>query len=178
VLVLVTSSLSCIAVGEAEAELARAADTSVSFTAVGPGGLKIVGTTSELTVADDDRTITTRVALANLTTGIGLRDKHMREKYLEVGSYPNAELRVPRASLVFPKDAAASADAQGTMLLHGREKPVTFRYTAKRAGAKVHVEGSVHLDMREFGIAVPSYLGVTVKPDVEVVARFDAEDAS
>jgi hypothetical protein len=30
--------------------------------------------------------------------------------------------------------------------------------------------------MKEFGIDVPSYLGVTVKPDVQVSVKFDATD--
>ena len=32
--------------------------------------------------------------------------------------------------------------------------------------------GTVHVNMNDFGITVPVYLGVTVKPDVDVSASF------
>jgi hypothetical protein len=34
----------------------------------------------------------------------------------------------------------------------------------------------MHLNMNDFGIQVPSYLGVTVKPDVDVAAQFEVTD--
>jgi polyisoprenoid-binding protein YceI len=161
----------------ADAKLARTGSPSVSFTAVGPAGLKIVGTTSDLDVADDATSVTITVPLANLTTGIALRDRHMREKYLQVQTYPNATLKVDRASVKFPPAGAeASGDAQGTMAIHGKTHPVSFHYTAKHEGAGYAVAGSVHLDIKDYGIDVPSYLGVTVKPDIDVTVRFVASD--
>jgi hypothetical protein len=53
---------------------------------------------------------------------------------------------------------------------------VTFNYTAKKVGAGFAVDGTVHLNMKEYGIEVPSYLGVTVKPEVDVTAKFSAND--
>ena len=162
----------------ADAKLARTGSPSVSFTAVGPAGLKIVGTTSDLDVVDDASSVTITVPLANLTTGIALRDRHMREKYLQVQNYPNATLKVDRASVKFPAPGAeSSGDAQGTMAIHGKTHPVSFHYTAKKEGAGYAVSGSVHLDMKDYGIDVPSYLGVTVKPDVDVAVRFVANES-
>lgn len=70
-------------------------------------------------------------ALAGLETGISLRDRHMREKYLEVACYPEAVLTVPRASLKFPADGQrSSADVDGTMTSRGRTAPARFHYDA------------------------------------------------
>jgi polyisoprenoid-binding protein YceI len=161
----------------ADAKLTRSGDPSVSFTAIGPGGLKIVGTTSELNVVDDAQSVSVVVPLSNLSTGIALRDRHMREKYLQVQSYPTATLKVDRASVKFPAAGAeATGDAQGTMTIHGQSHGVTFHYAAKREGAGYAVNGTVHVSMKDYGIEVPSYLGVTVKPDVDVTVRFVAND--
>lgn len=150
---------------------------SVSFTAVGPAGMKIVGTTSELAVNDDAQKIVVVVPLSGLKTGIDLRDKHMREKYLEVAQYPTAELEVTRSALNLPADGAnASGKAQGTMKIHGKSKPVSFQWSAKRAGTSYDVSGSVQVNVKDFGIEIPSYLGVTVKPDVDVQVKFAAKD--
>jgi polyisoprenoid-binding protein YceI len=161
----------------ADAKVARSGEPAVSFSATGPAGMKIVGTTSELSVADDGSNLSVVVPLSNLKTGISLRDQHMREKYLQVAKFPNAELSVARGSIKFPVSASeASADAQGTMKIHGVSKPVTFHYSAKKDGAKLSVSGSVRVNVKDFGIDIPSYLGVTVNPDIGIAVKFDATD--
>lgn len=162
--------------GDAGAQL-KSAGASVSFTAVGPAGMKIIGTTSDLVVKDDAQKIAVAVPLANLKTGIDLRDRHMRDKYLQVDQFPTAELEVSRSSLNLPADGAnAAGTGQGTMKIHGKTKPVSFKYTAKRSGASYDVSGTVQLNVKDFGIEIPSYMGVTVKPDVDVAVKFTAKD--
>ncbi len=99
----------------------------------------------------------------------------MRDKYLEVGKYPSAELVVPKSALRIPTNAETSGDATGTMKLHGRTKSVSFHYFARPDGSVIHVAGTVRVNIRDYGIDVPSYLGVTVKPDVDVEVHFGAQ---
>ena len=160
----------------AEAVL-RATGGAASFDASGPAGLKIQGKTSDVSVSETQGNVRVNVALANLDTGIDLRNHHMRDKYLEVQKYPEAVLVVEKASLRVPEDGKdSSASANGTMTIHGQTKPVTFTYKAHRDHDAVDVSGSAHIDIREFGIVVPSYLGITVKPGVDVAAHFVAHD--
>lgn len=161
----------------ADAKLARTGTPQVAFHASGPAGMKIVGQTSDLDVDDQGAKIVIKVPLRNLTTGIALRDDHMRNKYLQIGSYPNAELSVDRASIHFPNgDGNASGDATGTMAIHGKTKNVSFHYNVVRTGGSLHVGGTTKLDIRDYGIDVPSYLGVTVKPDIDVEVQFTATE--
>jgi len=165
----------------AAAALSGATNSAVTFTATGPGGLKIEGKTPELSVDEKDGRVTIAVALANLDTGIALRNKHMRDKYLEVAKFPRAELVIARSDLKLPTEASPGAQAQGTapasMTMHGTTKPVTVTFSVKRAaGTSFEVEGTTKVDMKEFGIDVPSYLGVTVKPGVDIAARFTVAD--
>ncbi len=148
-------------------------ETSVSFTASGPAGLKIEGATSELTVTEEQGNVVIDVPLANLATGIALRDQHMKEKYLEVAKFPDAVLTVGRGALRVPAAGGQiTAEAPATLALHGRTRPVTVRYDAAAVEGGLTVHGRVHIRMDDFGITVPSYLGVTVKPDVDVTASF------
>jgi polyisoprenoid-binding protein YceI len=175
--VVVCTLSTAAALGVAQAQLVRSGSSDVSFTAVGPAGLTIVGKTSELTIAHPGQTITLGVPLSTLTTGIALRDRHMKEKYLEVQKYPDAELQVARSALKIPEAGReASSDAMGTLKLHGQTRPAKFHYTTKRNGNNYAVQGSMRLNMQDYGISVPSYLGITVKPDVDVAVRFDAVD--
>jgi polyisoprenoid-binding protein YceI len=161
----------------AYAKITRTGTPSVSFHASGPAGMKIVGTTGDLDVDDQGAKVVIRVPLRNLSTGISLRDDHMRNKYLQVGSYPNAELTVDRSTLHFPNgDGSASGDAQGTMAIHGKTQNVSFHYTVARVSGTLHVGGTTHLNIRDYGIDVPSYLGVTVKPDIDVEVQFTATE--
>jgi polyisoprenoid-binding protein YceI len=139
--------------------------------------MKIVGTTSELATTDDGQTITVTVALAHLTTGIELRDKHMRERYLEVQAYPTTTLTIPRASLSIPAPGATqTGDPPATVTLHGQTRPASFHYSATNEGGNLRVDATLHLNMRDFGVTVPTYLGVTVKPDVDIDVHFTAVD--
>ena len=155
------------------AALSSATDSKVSFEASGPAGMKIDGTTPDLAVTEDGGNVVVTVSLANLTTGIGLRDHHMREKYLEVPKYPVATLTIARSALTFPRGGEpVKADVPGTLQLHGQARPVTVHYDAKAAGNVLDAHGAFHVNMNEFGITVPVYLGVTVKPDIDVAASF------
>jgi polyisoprenoid-binding protein YceI len=163
----------------AAARLTTSSGMESRFIAVGPAGLKIEGTTKDGSVSDDGKTIRVTVPLGNITTGISLRDRHMRDKYLQTASYPEASLEVARSALSFPKPGAeASSDVAAQVRLHGQSKTVTVHYTAKRDGssATLHVSGTMHLNMVDFGIEAPKYMGLTVKPEVDVSVRFDAAE--
>lgn len=164
--------------GLAEAKLARTADKAdVRFLATGPGGLKIDGSTNTLTIVDDGQLLKIFVPLNTLDTKIDLRNKHMREKYLQTEQYPNAELQVARSALKFPTaGASTSGDAPGTLTIHNTSRPVTFHYEAKADGTVLDVTGSIRLKMTDYGVTEPCYLGVCVKPDVDITVHFRATD--
>jgi polyisoprenoid-binding protein YceI len=160
----------------AAAKLSSTGSSVAGFRASGPGGINIDGKSSDVRVADDGSTVTITVGLAALDTGMGLRDKHTKEA-LEVEAYPTAELKVARGDLKFPAAGAeSSGDAKGKLKIHGQTKDVTFHYTAGLAGDTISVKGSTKIDMTDYGIKTPSYLGVGVKPGLEITMAFQAKD--
>ncbi len=158
---------------QAHGALSSASASQVGFEAKGPAGFKIDGSTGDLTVSEIGGNVIVTVALGNLNTGIDLRDHHMKEKYLEVPKFPAAILAVPRSGLHMPGvGERIEADVQGALTLHGETRPVSVHYDAKSDGSATVAHGKFHINMNEFGINVPTYLGVTVKPDVDVSANF------
>lgn len=145
---------------------------SVSFQAAGPAGMSIAGKTSEYQVQDDGQTITVKVELAKMDTGIALRDRHMKDKYLEVQKSPEATLSVARSTLKFPAvGASVEGDAPAQLTLHGKTNPVQVHYTIKQASAgSFQVKGTSRLNINDFGIETPNYFGVKVKPEVDFAA--------
>lgn len=135
-------------------------------------GMKIEGTSSALDVKDDAKALVVDVPLAPLHTGIALRDRHMRDEYLEVAKYPDARLTVDRTAIQLPKGSPVDARARGQLTLHGQTHGISFQYRAAQSGDGIDVRGTLHVQMTDYGIAVPNYLGVTVKPGVDIDVQF------
>jgi len=144
-------------------------NNSVTVLARGPAGLRIEGKGSEVSLEEDDSVLTFKVPLAPIETGISLRDVHLHQM-LEADKYPAATLRISRSQLTFPREREpVERTAEGELTLHGQSRTVKVHYRAELgAGGVTKVRGSFQLDMRDFDIKAPSYLGVSVAPKVEV----------
>lgn len=96
--------------------------------------------------------------LNTLKTGIGLRDRHMRDNYLETKKYPFAEftgsiLNLP--SLV--PGETKSVVAKGKIKIHGVERPIEVPGTLKMVSqSEILLETSFTLLLGDFKIAIPS----------------------
>lgn len=160
----------------AQARWVDAGDVDVGFLARGPAGMKINGSAPELKAQEKDGKLTVTVPLGNLETGMKLRNKHLRG-YLETDKYPDATLSVKRAKLKEPaNDETVSSSATGEFTLHGVTKSVKFNYRVKRTGSDYHVQGLASVDIRDFNVEVPCYLGVCVDPTVKLKVKFKLRD--
>lgn len=166
---------------------------------------KIVGTTSKITgkVHLDPKDITKHTMatfsldLASMKTGIGLRDEHMRDGYLETSKYPHAVLTIEKVISASQKMLAdqkpITVDAVGTLTLHGVKKPVTIKNAnityfkeseatrGKMPGDLLHVEGGFSIQLPDYNIKVPQKLFLkldkTIKVNVDLFATTDAKMA-
>jgi polyisoprenoid-binding protein YceI len=151
----------------AAAKFSKAGGATAGFHATGPGGLGIDGSTSDVEVADDGSTVTITVQLGSLKTGMDIRDKHTKED-LEADKFGTAQLKVPRASI----KASGEGDAKGTFVIHGQSKETTFHYKTDGSNAK----GTAKINVKDFGVKPRSYLGVSIKDEVEVFANIPFKD--
>ena len=151
----------------------RTGAANATFTGKGPAGFKLEGKTDQLSIKEEGDKVLFSLPLSTLKTGIDLRDTHMREKYLQVDKYPNLVLEVPWSAIKLPEDGqTATQTVPGKMTLHGQTKDVSVTYTVKRTGDVYETSGKVPLNLKDFGVDIPSYLGVTVKPDIETLTTF------
>lgn len=115
------------------------------------------------------------VDLKTLDSGIGLRNTHMRENYLEVTKGDGFDRAVLSDIALAEGDASTvtgSTTFTATLLVHGTRKPVSGQARVTRSGGDVRVEASFPINLPDFGIAEPRYLGVGVKDQVQVKVRF------
>jgi polyisoprenoid-binding protein YceI len=156
---------------------------SVEFLAIGwPSALKIhgkgTGPAGTLTVTDHSVSGFLAVDLASLETGISLRDRHLKEEYLQVDRYPEARLSFSRLDVsAVPEGATFGAVAvpfEGRLRLHGVEKPVSGQAKVSRNDSRLTVSAQFSINLGDFGVAVPKYMGITVAEKVDVKAAFSA----
>ncbi len=151
-------------------------EATATFDAKGPAGFKIHGVAEgknakgepKVSVTDDGKNLKISLKIEDIDTDNGLRNKHMAED-TQAKDFPKVTLSVPLASL---KETGQSNEATGTFEMHGQSKETKFTYTPKCAGGRCEIDGSANLNLNDFGIKVRSYLGVTVKPEITVGAKF------
>lgn len=155
-------------------------ESKVEFLAIGkPSLLKINGTggklKGQLEVKGQQVSGQFVLPLDLISTGISLRDDHMKNKYLEVSKYPEATLQI--AELKLDKDFFA---------VSGSQKNIPFKGKLRVHGAEKDIEGTVNIDSDEKSVSVfaqtktvisahqidiPSYMGIKVADEVEITAQ-------
>ena len=116
------------------------------------------------------------VDLRTLDTGIGLRNEHLREKYLEVNKgtgFETATLSAIELMGLSPVAPEGKGSFSGLLTVHGVAKAVTGAVDVRRAASGLRVEASFRLDLSDYGIAKPRYLGIGVTNTVQVEVAFD-----
>ena len=154
---------------------------SVEFVAVGwPSALRIRGKGEELTgsLAVTERGIEGEVvfSLDCLDTGIALRNRHMREEYLETARFPRAVFR-PTTVAVKQLTRTSTFDGEqvpfeGELELHGVTRPVHGLARVTREASRVKVDATFEVRTLDFQIPIPRYMGITVAEDVKVTVHF------
>jgi polyisoprenoid-binding protein YceI len=149
--------------------LADAAKGTASWQAVGnPGFVKIDGhgatVTGDITTKDGKVSGTFECVMDGFTTDLTTRDSHMRTKYLEVAKFPKAMLKLDPVG--YGKDTKWT----GQLTLKGVTRPVSGIATVSVAGA----EASFTVNLEDYPVGVPSFMGVTVAKEVNVKVSVDS----
>lgn len=155
----------------------NAAEGRTEFLAVGkPAMIKIngegQGPEGTLTASKNSLSGTVKVDLTKLTTKIDLRDDHMKNKYLEVGKYPEATLEI--VNLQLPADFSALTDKEtevpftGKFTMHGKTSDVTGKAQVRRIAKHVAGHAEFVFKITDHLDTLPSWMGVKVAENVTV----------
>jgi polyisoprenoid-binding protein YceI len=106
------------------------------------------------------------VDLASLDTGIGRRNKHMRENHLETAKYPRAvfdgiSVHGPAGARLEP-GKTATIDVEGTFTLHGVSRRLRIyaeaTYEPKAGGGRIAFHATFPVALADYGISRPEFL--------------------
>jgi polyisoprenoid-binding protein YceI len=117
------------------------------------------------------------VDLRTIDTGIALRNDHLKEKYLEVDKGAGYEQAVLSDVVLQGLNAdlpTGKGSFSGSLMLHGVKKTVTGPAEIRQAGPGWRVRASFPVNLPDYNIDKPRYLGVGVKDTVQVSVTFTA----
>lgn len=152
------------------------------FVAIGkPAMLKIRGESQgpqgQLILKDAKVSGNIKIDLKELKTGIDLRDEHMKKKYLQVETYPTAELTLQELALPIKvaeiKKKLTGQKFTALLKLHGVNKPVEGTYDVEPQGKNLKVRASYNLKLSDFNIDIPSYAGLKIADSVDIETSFE-----
>jgi polyisoprenoid-binding protein YceI len=107
-----------------------------------------------------------KVFLDSLDTGIGLRNNHMREKYLETNLYPFAQFTGRITSGIQKSKLDSVVNAEGILRIHGVEKKEKITARIYEYGKMSKLETSFSISLSDFNIEQPSFLFISVDNDI------------
>ncbi len=112
------------------------------------------------------------VDLGSLDTGIGLRNRHMRDNYLEVGRYPFASFRARIESTNPGAGRSYRVTARGTLSIHGveRERTLTCRVEPRGEGHRARCEFEVLLS--DHDIEIPKIMFLKLADEIRLELDF------
>lgn len=111
------------------------------------------------------------VDLKTLDTGIGLRDDHLRNEYLEVGKgsgFEKAVLSGLQLGNLDPDSFQGRTPFTGDLAVHGVKVAIKGQAEIQRDASSLRVEASFPVRVADHGIPKPQYLGVGVRDEVQV----------
>ena len=121
----------------------------------------------------DSITVHLEVDLESLDTGIGLRNKHMRENHLETKKYPKAVFdgaRVLRPASAFGPGKQTTFDVEGTFTLHGVSRRIKINVAATYSSARGRIafQTVFPVALADYQISRPQFLWLKLADIQEV----------
>jgi polyisoprenoid-binding protein YceI len=113
------------------------------------------------------------IDLNTIETGIGLRDKHMRDNYLETEKYPFAEFTGKMSPMpALNSGAKSQVTAIGKFKIHGVERQIEVTGTlSKNSRGELELEAGFDLLLSDYNIPVPKLVFYELAEKQEVTIK-------
>ena len=106
------------------------------------------------------------VDLMKLETGISLRDRHLRNNYLEVQKGP--DFAVAKMEDIKIQKLSGKTTFSAKLTVHGQQRDITGTADVQQDGKGYRVDATFPLQISKFQIPEPTYLGVGVSDQISV----------
>ncbi len=116
------------------------------------------------------------VDLASLDTGISLRNRHMRDNYLEVAEFPYAALD---GSIATVSETAEGfrIEAIGRMAIHGVEQVVSVPCEVTEEGSGYRARCALQVLLSDYDIEIPRVMFLKLANEIQLRLDFHLKPA-
>jgi polyisoprenoid-binding protein YceI len=112
------------------------------------------------------------VDLGSLDTGIGLRNRHMREEYLETDKYPYAHFKGKIIQAAKEEGSDSKVTLAGNFFIHGVERPVTISGSVIPINDSYHVLCNFAVKLSDYNIKIPTLMFLKISEVIELQLDF------
>lgn len=112
------------------------------------------------------------VDLASLDTGIGLRNRHMRDNYLETDRFPMASFEGQVSQLQSDESGGYRASAHGMLSIHGVERERDVDCLATRVGIDLRIRCAFTVALSDHDIPIPKLMFMKIDEVMELDLDF------
>jgi polyisoprenoid-binding protein YceI len=117
------------------------------------------------------------VDLRTLDTGIGLRNRDMREDYLETDKYPMAHFKGKVVNVSKISDNEYKVSADGNMFIHGVTKPLKVNGTMKPSGNGYIINTKFDVKLSDYNIKIPKLMFLKLSEVINLALNFYVKGA-
>lgn len=111
-----------------------------------------------------------QVKADSFKTGMGLRDRHMRDKYLQAKKFPAIMLDLGASTIA--GTAGSKGTIEGNFTIRGVKKPMKAAVVVSESlGGKIVVTAKFKLDITDYGIKQPGFAVVKMETVIDVTVE-------
>jgi polyisoprenoid-binding protein YceI len=112
------------------------------------------------------------VELASLDTGIGLRNRHMRENYLETDTYPYVSFKGKLTSVAVDSADDYSITGAGIFSLHGFDREISIIANVFNDENGIKVQSEFDIKLSDYNIEIPSLMFLKINETIHLILDF------
>ena len=117
------------------------------------------------------------VDLASIDTGIGLRNRHMRDNYLETDRYPYATFSGSFASVEDAGNGSYRVTGEGELGIHGVARDVEIPCTVSPSGRGYRVRCGFEVLLSDHDIEIPKVMFMKLANEIRLELDFVMQPA-
>lgn len=167
-----------------ELHVKQGAKNQVVFVSDAPFG-KFEGTTNNIdgylywenNILTANSSLYFEVDLNTLDTGIGLRNRHMRENYLQTDKYRFASFKGKITNVTAVSQGSFKVDVDGAMTIHGVTQSIKITGTlAKTDESSYNLKSDFTVKLSSYNIEIPSIMMVKLSEVIELHLNFNLQE--
>lgn len=112
------------------------------------------------------------VELNTLDTGIGLRNRHMREEYLETDKFPYTYFTGKFATMKLRDDGNYDVEVNGKMFIHGITKQVLISGVMIKTEDGFNISSSFEVKLTDYNIDIPKIMFLKIDETMKLEVDF------